>query len=174
MNFTQFKKLIGTVSAGFLLVMIVFFLFVFIISRSGIGLSTEDRYFMNLAYEEAELAEGTGDAKIGAVLVVNGDVIARAHNTVFLEGDFRNHAEMLVISDSLKILNVSSFRHVQGDTVLYTTLEPCSMCEGYIVYKRIPRVVFGTKSTKSFKEVFFDNYMGHLKYRINQRWFGNG
>lgn len=137
------------------------------ISHSLIGISASDRYFMKIAYEEAALASQSEDAVIGAILVVNGKIISKAHNEVKLKKDYRNHAEMLAINEALNILNISNFGQIKGNVTLYTTYEPCSMCEGFIVWTRLPRVVVGRK--KNFDTLFKQNFIAHILYRLNER-----
>jgi tRNA(adenine34) deaminase len=103
------------------------------ISHSTIGLNSSDEYFMNLAYQEAAAAIKSGDAPIGAVVVMNKSVIAKARNQVKLDRDYRNHAEMLAANEALQRLNISNFSQIEEDITLYTTYEPCPICEGFIV-----------------------------------------
>ena len=95
--------------------------------------------------KEAALAKESGDTPIGAVLVINGSVVAKDHNRVKLNKDERDHAEMLVIEEALQALNKANFRGMKNSVTLYTTYEPCAMCEGFIVWKKVPRVVVGQR-----------------------------
>ncbi|MFZ3591682.1 tRNA adenosine(34) deaminase TadA [Bacillus sp. DJP31] len=101
-------------------------------------------YFMKLAIEEAKKAEAIGEVPIGAVLVMDGEVIATGYNLRETEQRSMAHAEMLVIDKACKKLG--SWR--LEDTTLYVTLEPCPMCAGGIVLSRIPRVVYGASDPK--------------------------
>jgi tRNA(adenine34) deaminase len=103
-----------------------------------------DEYYMRLAIEEAKKAEEIGEVPIGAVIVLDGKVIARAHN--LRERDQRSiaHAELLAIDEACK--SIGSWR-LEGAT-LYVTLEPCAMCAGAIVLSRIKKVVFGASDPK--------------------------
>jgi tRNA(Arg) A34 adenosine deaminase TadA len=155
---------------GGAIVLTAFFLFIIILSllsHSTVGVTDSDKHFIGLAYEEAVLALESGDAPVGAVLVVNEEVIAKSHNTVIEENDYRNHAEMNVLNEALKILGIASFNEIEGDVTLYTTYEPCAMCEGFIIWKKVPRVVVGKK--KYLPTLFLMNYWPHFSYRFNER-----
>ncbi|KIQ93412.1 tRNA-specific adenosine deaminase [Anoxybacillus thermarum] len=103
-----------------------------------------DEYYMHLAIEEAKKAENIGEVPIGAVVVYNDEVIARAHN--LRERDQRSiaHAELLAIDEACRKLGTWRLEEV----TLYVTLEPCAMCAGAIVLSRIKRVVFGASDPK--------------------------
>ena len=98
-----------------------------------------DEYYMSLAIEEARLAEQIDEVPIGAVAVLNGEVIARTHNLRESNKCATHHAEILAIEEACR--KMGGWR-LPGLT-LYVTLEPCVMCAGAIINARIPRVVFG-------------------------------
>ena len=100
---------------------------------------------MRLAIENARRAEEHGDVPIGALIVRGGEVIANAGNERELEGDATAHAEMLAIKRAS--LEMGGWR--LADTTLFTTLEPCAMCAGAIVWSRIPTVIFGAADPKA-------------------------
>lgn len=104
-----------------------------------------DRFFMKQALEEAQQAASLGEVPIGAVLVYEGKVIARAHNLRETTQNATTHAELLVIQDACK--KIGSWR--LEDTTLYVTLEPCPMCAGAILQSRVPRVVYGARDQKA-------------------------
>ncbi len=104
-----------------------------------------DEMFMRQALEEAYKAFDQGEVPVGAVLVYQGEVIARAHNLVESLCDPTAHAEMLCIAKGARMLN--NWRLL--DTVLYCTLEPCPMCAGAIVQSRVPLTVYGTPDPKA-------------------------
>jgi tRNA(adenine34) deaminase len=105
----------------------------------------DDREAMALALAEAEAALEHGDVPIGAVALVNGEVIARRHNERELTGDPTAHAELLALRDAAKVLG-----HWRLDSVtLVVTLEPCAMCAGALVNGRVARVVFGAPDPKA-------------------------
>lgn len=103
-----------------------------------------DEHFMSLAIEEAKQAYLIGEVPVGAVLVKDNEVIARAHNLVETQRDASSHAEMLCLSAGAKVLE--NWRLL--DTTLYCTLEPCSMCAGAMLLYRIKRLVWGAKDVR--------------------------
>ncbi|MFT4050041.1 MAG: tRNA adenosine(34) deaminase TadA [Solirubrobacterales bacterium] len=105
----------------------------------------DDVRFMQLAIEQAQAAPAHEDVPIGAVVVLNGEVIAASRNERELLQDPTAHAEVLALRRASEA--VGSWR-VLGAT-LYVTLEPCAMCAGAIVLSRIPRVVFGASDPKA-------------------------
>lgn len=100
--------------------------------------------FMQLALEEAQAAATRGEVPIGAVVSVNGAVIARAGNRTRELNDPTAHAEMLVLQESARSL--SAERLLEAD--LYVTLEPCTMCAAAISFARIRRLYFGASDEK--------------------------
>lgn len=100
---------------------------------------------MRLALREAERALEHDDVPIGALIVHDGEVIAAAHNERELRADPTAHAELLALREAARVLG--SWRVL--DSVLYVTLEPCSMCAGAIVLARVPRVVFAAVDPKA-------------------------
>ncbi|WP_339260800.1 tRNA adenosine(34) deaminase TadA [Lysinibacillus sp. FSL K6-3209] len=105
----------------------------------------KDRIFMNQALEEAKKAALLGEVPIGAVLVYEGEIIARAYNLRETTQNATTHAELMVIQEACKKLG--SWRLEQ--TTLYVTLEPCPMCAGAILQSRVPRVVYGARDIKA-------------------------
>ncbi|HDX9579936.1 TPA: nucleoside deaminase [Bacillus pseudomycoides] len=104
----------------------------------------QDVCFMKLAIEEAKKAEEIQEVPIGAVVVVNGEVISRAHNLRETEQRSVAHAELLAIDDACKKLGTWRLENA----TLYVTLEPCPMCAGAIVLSRVKRVVYGAVDPK--------------------------
>jgi len=99
---------------------------------------------MNLALDEARRAAAAGEVPIGAVLVVENTVVARAHNRREVWQDPTAHAELIAIREAA--MQARSWRLV-GAT-LYVTMEPCAMCIGAAILARIERVVFGVWDPK--------------------------
>ena len=104
----------------------------------------QDEYFMKEAIKEAMKAEEIKEVPIGAVLVMNGEIISRAHNLRELEQNAIAHAELLAIDQACR--QTGSWR--LEDSTLYVTLEPCPMCAGAIILSRVKRVVYGASDPK--------------------------
>ena len=100
--------------------------------------------YMHLALEEAHIAAAEGEIPVGAVLVKNGEVIARAHNRRENDHDPTAHAEVLCMRKAAHILGDWRLR----DCTLYVTLEPCSMCAGAMVMSQLSRCVYGAADEK--------------------------
>lgn len=100
---------------------------------------------MECALAEARAAEAAGEVPIGAVVVHNGQAIARGSNRTIGDGDPTAHAEMVAIRAAAQVLG----NYRLAGTTLYVTLEPCAMCAGAIVQARIERVVFGADDPKA-------------------------
>jgi tRNA(adenine34) deaminase len=104
-----------------------------------------DDHFMGEALRQAARAEEAGEVPIGAVIVREGRIIARAYNQVEQLKDATAHAEMLALTQAEEI--VGDWRLT--DCTLYVTKEPCPMCAGAIVHTRLARVVFGASDPKA-------------------------
>ena len=105
----------------------------------------DDVTYMKIALSEAHKAAEIGEIPIGAVLVLDGEVIAKAHNMRETWQDATAHAETIVIREACKILN----RWRLTGATLYVTIEPCPMCAGAIVMSRISRLVYGSPDSKA-------------------------
>jgi tRNA(adenine34) deaminase len=117
---------------------------------------------MRLAQREAERALEHEDVPIGAVVVRDGEVIATAHNERELREDPTAHAEVIALRQAASALG--TWRVLES--VLYVTLEPCTMCAGAIVLARVPRVVYGASDPKagacgSVLDVLADSRLNH-------------
>jgi len=104
-----------------------------------------DHYFMGEALRQAARAYEAEEVPIGAVIVREGRVIARAFNQVELLKDATAHAEMLTITQAEQALGDWRL----NDCTLYVTKEPCPMCAGALVHARLNRVVFGASDLKA-------------------------
>ena len=101
--------------------------------------------FMQIALKEAKKAYDKLEIPVGAVIVKNGEVIAKAHNLKETKFDTTKHAEILAIQKASKKLE--SWRLL--DCEMYVTLEPCSMCAGAIINSRIKKVYIGAMDEKT-------------------------
>ena len=111
----------------------------------GITPTGDDERFMLEALKEAELAAGMGEVPVGAVIVRDGEIIARAHNMIETAGRSSAHAEMLALEAAEEALGA---KWLTG-AVMYVTLEPCSMCAGAMVLARMGRLVIGADDPKT-------------------------
>ncbi len=100
---------------------------------------------MNEALKEAKEAFKNDEVPVGAVVVYNGKIIARAHNQVELLKDPTAHAEMIAITEATNYLGSKWL----SDCSLYVTIEPCSMCAGALVLSRVKKIYFGAKDPKT-------------------------
>jgi tRNA(adenine34) deaminase len=107
--------------------------------------AVNDEELMRAAIEEARAAAAHGDVPIGAIVAIDGEIIARGRNERELHQDPTAHAEVLALRRAAE--HVGHWRVL--DATLYVTLEPCSMCAGAIVLARVPRVVFGASDPKA-------------------------
>ncbi|KMT22536.1 tRNA adenosine(34) deaminase TadA [Clostridium cylindrosporum] len=98
-----------------------------------------ESYFMSVAIEEAKKAASIGEVPVGAVVVKNGEIIAKAYNMKETLMDTTAHAEILAIKKASEILK--GWRLI--DCEIYITLEPCVMCAGAIVQSRLNKLIFG-------------------------------
>lgn len=101
----------------------------------------DDNYFMNKALEEANMAYEKGEVPIGAVIVVDNRIIARAHNLTETLNDVTAHAEMQAITAAANYLGG---KYLNGCT-LYVTIEPCQMCAGALYWSQISKIIFGSR-----------------------------
>ena len=101
----------------------------------------DDAYFMKKALQEAEFAFEKDEIPVGAVVVIDNTVIARAHNLTEMLNDVTAHAEMQAITAAANYLGG---KYLKGCT-LYVTLEPCQMCAGALYWSQISRIVYGAK-----------------------------
>ena len=99
----------------------------------------DDTYFMKRALQEAEEAYEQGEIPIGAVIVANNQIIARAHNLTETLNDVTAHAEMQAITSAASFLGG---KYLQKCT-LYVTIEPCQMCAGALYWSQISNIVYG-------------------------------
>ncbi|MBE9490898.1 MAG: nucleoside deaminase [Bacteroidetes bacterium] len=104
-------------------------------------ISFDDTYFMKKALQEAEVAFEKGEIPVGAVIVIENRIIARAHNLSETLNDVTAHAEMQAITAAANFLGG---KYLQNCT-LYVTLEPCQMCAGALYWSQISKIVYGAR-----------------------------
>lgn len=105
----------------------------------------DDTAYMREALKEAVRAAEQGEVPIGAVLVLDGEIVARAHNMKETWGDPTAHAEMVALHQALSHLH---YRRLEEATI-YVTVEPCPMCAGALVMARLRRLVYGAPDPKA-------------------------
>ncbi|MDB4303963.1 nucleoside deaminase [Desulfosarcina sp.] len=115
--------------------MITFFIFDIMIEPF------DDTYFMKKALKEAEAAYEKGEVPIGAVIVIDGRIIARAHNLTEMLHDVTAHAEMQAITAAANFLGGKYL----VNCTLYVTIEPCQMCAGALFWSQISNIVYGAR-----------------------------
>lgn len=120
-----------------------------------------DEYFMREALKEAQMAFDKDEVPIGAIIVSNNTIIARAHNLTESLNDVTAHAEMQAFT--------SAANHLGGkylnDCILYVTLEPCVMCAGASYWSQISKIVFGAYDQKKGYSTFSENLI-HPKTKV--------
>lgn len=102
-------------------------------------------HFMRLALREAEQAFEADEVPIGAIVVMNDQIIARGHNMTEKLGDPTAHAEMIALTSAFNALGSKYL----PEATLYVTVEPCGMCAGALYWGQVGRVVFGASDDKS-------------------------
>ena len=101
----------------------------------------DDTYFMKRALDEAKAAFDKGEVPVGAVIVIDNTIIARAHNLTEQLNDVTAHAEMQAITAAASYLGGKYL----NKCTLYVTLEPCQMCAGALYWSQIDKIVYGAK-----------------------------
>lgn len=104
----------------------------------------DDVYFMRIALNEAKKALAMDEIPIGAVVVANGQILAKAHNRTELLGDVTAHAEMQAITSAAHAIGGKYLKNC----TMYVTVEPCQMCAGALYWSQISKVVFGAGDNK--------------------------
>ena len=122
-----------------------------------------DEQYMRLAILEAQKAAEKDEVPIGAIIVLNNKIIAKAHNQVELLNDSTAHAEILAITTAFQYLGSKYL----PEATLYVTIEPCLMCSGALYWSKIGRIVFGAKDDKnSYRRVSGNNSPFHPKTEV--------
>ena len=104
-----------------------------------------DEQYMQQALKEAQKAYDADEVPVGAIIVLNGQIIARAHNQVELLNDSTAHAEILALTSAFNSLGSKYL----PDATLYVTVETCLMCSGALYWSKIGKVVFGAEDEKN-------------------------
>lgn len=104
----------------------------------------DDAYFMERALQEAQLAFDKNEVPVGAVIVMNNQIIARAHNLTETLTDVTAHAEMQAFTAAADFLGGKYLK----ECTLYVTLEPCQMCAGASYWTQIGKIVYGASEEK--------------------------
>ncbi|MDD6737627.1 MAG: nucleoside deaminase [Prevotella sp.] len=120
-----------------------------------------DEQMMRLALKEAERAYEEGEVPVGAVVVCEGRVIARAHNQTERLGDVTAHAEMLAITSAANLLGGKYLTNC----TLYVSVEPCVMCAGALGWAQVGRVVYGATDEKRGYHLFAPQAM-HVRTEV--------
>ncbi|MBI4436531.1 MAG: tRNA adenosine(34) deaminase TadA [Candidatus Omnitrophica bacterium] len=126
-------------------------------------MQTVEERFMTEALKEAVKALERDEVPVGAVIVQDGKIIARAHNQNVLLKDPTAHAEMIAITEAAAFFKNERLLN----TELYVTIEPCAMCAGALVLARAKRIVYGAKDPKAGACGSVTNLVHHR--RLNHR-----
>ncbi len=121
-----------------------------------------DKIYMSEALKEAKKAFEADEVPVGAVVVHDGRIIARAHNQIKLLKDPTAHAEMIAITGAACYLKNERLLN----TTMYVTVEPCAMCAGALVLGRVKRLVFGASDSKTGA---FGSRLNINKLRLNHK-----
>lgn len=120
-------------------------------------------YFMQQALKEAQLAFDADEVPVGAVVVMNNQIIARAHNQVELLNDSTAHAEILALTSAYSSLGAKYL----PEATLYVTVEPCLMCCGAIYWGKLGRIVYGASDEKNgYKHLTQEQWPFHPKTEL--------
>ena len=122
-----------------------------------------DEHYMKMALIEAEAAANINEIPIGAIIVCQNQIIARAHNLTESLNDVTAHAEMQAITIASDFLG-GKYLH---NCTLYVTVEPCAMCAGAIGWAQIERVVYGTSDEKKGFSIIAPNAL-HPKCQVTK------
>lgn len=106
---------------------------------------TDDREFMAVALEEARAAAERGEVPVGAVVVADGTIVARAGNRTIADCDPTAHAEMVALREAAAA--IGNYRLLNA--TMYVTIEPCTMCAGAMIQARIARLAYGADDPKA-------------------------
>ena len=114
---------------------------------------------MAVALEEARTGAEAGEVPVGAAVMIDGEVVCRAHNETVARKDLTQHAELIAIQRALAELDTDRLDNAS----LYVTLEPCAQCAGAIVLARVGRVIFGAYDPKAGMAGSVEDLLRHPK-----------
>src|SRR5882757_5543741 len=122
-----------------------------------------DEQYMKQALKEAQKAYDAGEVPVGAIIVMNEQIIARAHNQVEQLNDSTAHAEMIALTSAFNFLGSKYL----PNATLYVTVEPCLMCCGAMYWSKIGRIVYGAQDEKNgFKHITKETWPFHPKTEL--------
>jgi tRNA(adenine34) deaminase len=121
-----------------------------------------DEYFMREALKEAQRAFDSDEVPVGAIVVCDNKIIARAHNLTERLNDVTAHAEMQAITSAANFLNGKYL----NECTLFVTLEPCVMCAGAIAWAQLGKLVFGASDTKRGYKLLNEKKVVHPKTTV--------
>ena len=122
--------------------------------------SDQDRSFMEMALDEAQLSFNDNEVPVGAIIVKDNEVIGSGHNQVIQTNNVTSHAEINAIIDASK--NTNNYR--LNSAKMYVTLEPCHMCAKAIIDARIDEVIFAAPEPKTGSIISIDNIYERIKF----------
>jgi tRNA(adenine34) deaminase len=124
-----------------------------------------DEHFMKQAYKEAIRAFDSGEVPVGAVVVMNGQIIARGHNQVEKLSDPTAHGEIIALTSAFSFLGSKYL----PEATIYITVEPCLMCAGALYWSKISRIVWGADDEKNgHKRITEPNWPFHPKTEVTK------
>ena len=124
-----------------------------------------DEHFMKQAYKEAMKAFESGEVPVGAVVVMNGQIIARGHNQVEKLNDPTAHGEIIALTSAFNFLGSKYL----PEATIYITVEPCLMCAGALYWSKISRIVWGADDEKNgHKRITESNWPFHPKTEVSK------
>lgn len=118
---------------------------------------------MEAALAEARAGQLLGEVPVGAVVIIDGEVVSHAHNATIAKNDLTQHAELIAIQCAIAALDTDRL----DNATLYVTLEPCAQCAGAIVLSRVGRVLFGAYDPKAGMAGSVEDLLRHPK--LNHR-----
>ena len=122
-----------------------------------------DEYFMTQALKEARQAQDEEEIPVGAVVVMQGKIIARGHNMTERLQDPTAHAEMIALTSAYNTLGSKYL----PEATLYVTLEPCLMCAGAIYWSKLGRIAYGAEDPKNgYRKTTAANWPFHPKTEL--------